>query len=230
MAAMRRAHILNYLIPQFGNIKLSDLNPVKIENWLVSLPLANQTKNHILYTFSIILKEANREGLIKRNPLSMVEPMGKEYQSRDILTLEELDILFPENFLQFQDRWPNYKYGAMFCLMSSSGMRLGEVRALQWHSVLWDIPGLLIVQAVKADGSIGPTKGKEKRGVLLPARTVKILKNWYAQAIYGTPQDFIFCNRGGEFLSRETIRDYFKNGLETSGINFGNRNIVLHSA
>ena len=64
MAKMRRAHLNNYLFPTFGDKKLHVLNAVEIENWLVSLKLSNSTRNHILYSLNIILKEAKREKLI----------------------------------------------------------------------------------------------------------------------------------------------------------------------
>ncbi len=72
MARLRRGHLKNYLLPQFGKRPLSDLNPVEIENWLVGLPLANGTKNDILYTLNIVLREAKREKLIAHNRVDEV--------------------------------------------------------------------------------------------------------------------------------------------------------------
>jgi len=92
---MRRAQLNRYVLPEFGHKCLDELNAVEFENWLVSLPLSNSTKNHLRYTLGIILREAKREGFIKSNPLDDVEPMGQDFEKRDTLTAEELDKLFP---------------------------------------------------------------------------------------------------------------------------------------
>jgi hypothetical protein len=74
MAKIRRGHLENYLLPRFGNLFLSDLNAVEIENWIISLPRANGTKNAILHSLNIILREAKRERLILANPVDDGNP------------------------------------------------------------------------------------------------------------------------------------------------------------
>ena len=62
--------------PTFGDTPLSDtgrLNAVAVENWLLSLPLANQSRNHMLRTMSIVLKEAKRQKIVRENPIADVE-------------------------------------------------------------------------------------------------------------------------------------------------------------
>ena len=61
-----------------------------IECWLIGLNLSNQTKNHILYSFRIVLKDAELAGKIPANPLEKIEPMGKDAQRRDVFSIEEL--------------------------------------------------------------------------------------------------------------------------------------------
>ncbi len=104
MAHLRRSHLTTYILPKFGNRVLSTLNQVEIENWLVDLhsdttkkPLSNQTKNHILYTFRIILREAHREALVPFNCLSNIEPLALQAKSRDTFTRKELKKLFPSD-------------------------------------------------------------------------------------------------------------------------------------
>ena len=95
MAKMRRAHLTNYLLPEFGDTTLDQINPVAFENWLATLPLSNQTKNHILDSLNIILREAKRERLVKVNPLEDVERMANVYRKRDVFAVAELQKLFP---------------------------------------------------------------------------------------------------------------------------------------
>jgi integrase len=60
--------------------------------------------------------------------------------------------------------------------MVSSGIRSGELRGLTWQNVLWDKSAILIVQAVKADGSIGLPKTHEVRGIIIPGRAIDLLR------------------------------------------------------
>ncbi len=128
----------------------------------MSLPLANQTKNHILYSFSIVMWEAKRDGVVSENPLEDVEPMGKDFRATPALTDGELNTLFPVDLAEFERVWPEFQFGLMFALMVSSGMRPGEARALEWSSVILDIPAALAVQAANESEELGPTKGKWK--------------------------------------------------------------------
>jgi len=103
-ASSRRSHLDNYILPKFGDRLLDSFNRVEIENWLINLhqsktkkPLANQTKNQILYSFRIVLRDAERENLIPFNCLQSVEPMAPNYKPRDVFTKEELKKLFPED-------------------------------------------------------------------------------------------------------------------------------------
>lgn len=74
----------HYVFPRFGRMRLNALTRPMVEDWLVDLPLANQTRNQILYALRRILLEAESEGLILRNPLNHVEPMGKGGRVREL--------------------------------------------------------------------------------------------------------------------------------------------------
>ena len=94
-AKNRRGHLVNHILPRWGAVPLGEINRVSVENWLVSLPLSNQTKNHILYSFRIVMREAEQSGSLLANPLEKVEGFGSAHKSRDVFTLPELLKLFP---------------------------------------------------------------------------------------------------------------------------------------
>ena len=133
-----------------------------IEKWLIGLTrengktLANQTKDHILYTLRIILTEAQSERLIPRNPLAEGQPPAKNHRTRDALTMDELLKLFPKDRTKLLEVWKTAEYATLFLTMASTGIRSGEARALAWRHVL---PGgwLFVERAVKMGGKIGPT-------------------------------------------------------------------------
>ncbi len=222
-------HLTKYIFPAFGHIPLSKINRVKIERWLVDLPLANLTKNGILYTFRIIMREAELENLIQTNPLEKIEAMGKTSKARDAFTMEELRTLFPEEKLKLIEIWKTEKYAIAFSILATIGLHSGELRALQWKDVLWD-GGLSIEKSVKVDQTIGTTKTNEARVVLLTSRALKLLAEWREESPYSEMSDFIFFGPDGEHpMDRGVLLEVLKHAMKICSINTEGRNLVVHS-
>ncbi len=128
-----------------------------IETWVLTLPLANQSRNHLMYTLRIVLREAKSEKLIADNPLQEMEPLGKNPRKRDVFTMDELQLLFPHSRAKLAQIWRTPKYAAMSMALATTGVRSGEVRALLWRHLLPE--GWLHVQrAQKVDGSKAPRR------------------------------------------------------------------------
>ncbi len=231
MSQMRRGHLTNHIIPAFGTFKLTEINSVPVENWLLGLDRSNQTKNHIITTFNIILNEARREKLIPTNPINDVGRLAKsKYKKRDTLSMNELQILFPKDDKELLLVWKRYDLAAMYFLMLTSGIRSGEARALLWKSVLLDEQAILIVQAVKGGNEIGIPKGGDKRGIIVPSRTIDLLNKWRMKSMYKKDEDFVFPGQNGDKpLGKEAVSKNFIKGIKRAGIDITGKNIVAHS-
>lgn len=233
MAQARRSQLERYIFPKFGNYKLQKINAVEFENWLLTLPLSNGTRNSIMYTLNIILKEARREGLIKYNPLQDAEPLANEYKKRDAFTQEEIEILFPYDIDDLIKIWGNLYNATLFYTVLTSGMRIGEAIALPWRNILLDKGAILINQAVKADNSIGKPKSNDVRGVILPGRAITILRKWKEESIRNDEDDYVFYGLDPSDphkpVHRRSALKWFKEGLERAGISTEGRNLVVHS-
>lgn len=190
-AAMRRGHLVNHIYPRWGDVPMEELNPVDVETWLADLPLADGTKNHILYSLVIVVREAHREKRIRFNPLADVEPMGRTYRHRDALTNDELAQLFPEDLGDLVQIWGEARWAVGYLLMASTGIRVGEACAGQWRHVRWEIPAFLVLQAVKADHTVGAPKSGRPRGTLLPRRTVEVLTWWRGKTTAPREDDYL---------------------------------------
>lgn len=252
VAKQRRSHLTMYILPAFGNRTLTSLNRIEIENWLIDLMkvepskeislqskksvskkiLSNQTKNHILYTFRIILREAEREALIPYNCLATVESLGGSAKPRDIFTKDELSKLFPADLVQMEGIWGRKEYAFLFYLLSTTGMRVGEARALQWKHVIWkeDRNALLIEQTVKSNNSIGSTKTKKSRIVVLTNRAQAYLDDWLHSSPFDNLNDLIFFGKDRtSTVTGRTLLNRFAKALKTVGIVTVDRNLVIHS-
>jgi hypothetical protein len=99
-----------YIIPKWGEYRLRDLTPGKIDEWILSLVkdpvpnlrgkkkgvirLAPATINRILQIFRIILDQACSEGYLSENPAKFVKPVhNAKKNSKGVLTPDEVKTL-----------------------------------------------------------------------------------------------------------------------------------------
>ena len=232
-AQSRRSHLDMYILPKWGHMRLDQINPVKWENWLISLDLANGTKNSITHTINIIFKEAKREGILKFNQITDVEPLSNNYQNRDAFTRVEIKLMFPDKDEETLRIWGNRYFASLFFTLLTTGMRVGEIIALQWKNVHLDKNAIYVVQAVKNDNTIGTTKNRENRSVLIPDVTKNILAEWKKETYFNADDDFVF--HGLDFknphkpIHRKTVLDKLKSALTRAGIETEGRTLVVHS-
>ena len=191
VALNRRGLLTNYIIPEYGHKFMADLNTIEIENWLISLELTGSTKNQLLYTFKAIFKDAELQNVITNNPLEKIEPMATNPKTRDVFTLQELKVLFPEDETELIYIWKSLKWATCFLTLATTGIRTGEIRALYWRDVLWK-GGLVINKAAKLDGRVGSTKTDKARVVLLPAKTIDLLSRWRDKSPFNQDDEIIF--------------------------------------
>jgi len=224
-ARQRQSHLNKWLMPRFGDLPLDQVRGVDFEDWWITLPVSNQTKNHILYTMRIILDDAEMRELIDRNPIRHIQRMKDDHRPRDVLTPEEINRLFPSDWGAFESVWVIPRYGIMCALAVSGGLRSGEIRALRWHSILWDKQAVLIERAVKAEGDEGPPKTNSSyRGVLLPARTMDMLRWWHDHHTQTAADDLVFPRR-----EARTLLCAFRRALNNAGISVEERKIDVHA-
>jgi len=238
-AKLRRDHLVNYILPEYGMRSLSSLNRVEIENWLVTLKsiktgeqLSNQTKNHILYAFRIMLREAEREGIVPYNCLSIVESLAVQPKQRDVFSQEELQKLFPSDLEALTKIWRKEEYAYYFFILATTGMRRGEARALKWKHIIENTKrnGLLIEEAIKNDDSTGSTKTGKARVVVLNKQAEKYLEHWQASTPFNDPEDLIFYgSNGSRPIMGKTLQNRFQKALQKAEIKTDGRNLVIHS-
>ncbi len=236
VARSRRGHLENYIFPAFGKYSLSRISTKDADDWLEDLPLSNQTRNHILYTFRIVMEEARRGKYININPIKECEPYGKDARKRSIFTPEDYQLLFPhdaERFLikELLEIWGNLKIATSFVVLADSGIRSGELRALTWENYLEDKSALWISRAVKENNTIAQTKTGNSRPVWASKRTMGLLGLWREKTPYCDPGDLIFFGTGGPQvpIARKTLCNRFTAALNRAQIDRSGRWLTAHS-
>ena len=243
VAQQRRAHLDNYILPEWGDYLLQELSGFDIDRWLLSLstifkqagggkkprPLSNQTKNHILFTFRIVIRDAVNRDFIEQNPLEKVKPLGEKRKKRDIFTSDELKALFPDRNRKLLQVWHSWKHAALFCILASTGIRSGEARALQIKHVRSD-HWIVIKRAAKDAGEVGKTKTKNERVVYLPPKAWRLLQAWLTELPFKEQEDFIFIgDRRGRPIGRRSVSTYIHRVLKRAEVDTEGRNLVAHS-
>jgi integrase len=79
-----------WIIPKWGEHRLSDVRTVEVESWLHALSLANATKAKVRNVMHVIFTHACRHELLQRNPISLVRQSAKRKRTPDVLDAEEL--------------------------------------------------------------------------------------------------------------------------------------------
>jgi site-specific recombinase XerD len=108
-----------------------------IEKWLIHLKekdYANISVNHHLSTLKVIFNEAFRRGDIGVNPVLAVRPLADDCKEKGVFTKDEVKKLFGKNCLE--KVWGGNEMYYLYNLTASqTGMRIGEIQALQKEDI-----------------------------------------------------------------------------------------------
>ncbi len=204
----------DYLLPRWGDRYALDIQPLEIEQWLNSLPLANPTKDKLRRTMSIIYTQAQKYGLVPRsessNPVRWVEqPAKSRYRPIvvDPATAAKILRAFsgPDRVLQL----------ALTILVAATGMRISEALGLKWADIDYQNKQInlrrvyvneTVVECLKTDDSEAPVPLTNLLAVCLLA--------WQAETVYAQPSDWVFASkknkgrtpRSGSILTADYLR------------------------
>ena len=207
-----------HIKPEIGHMKMQDVRTEHIQmmlNKMKKQEYSSDFMKRVRNVVSQMFKQAYRNDMIMRNPVeNAVTPSGKAKKEHRVLTEQE-QILFLEYAKESE-------YELIFVLGFSTGMRIGEIQALQWKNIDFkkleiSVEGTL----VKVDGKEykkGPTKTKSSiRTVPLLPDVAKRLKKYKKeqlqyrmmlgakwQQVKGL-EDLLFCTAIGRPLSRSVL-------------------------
>jgi len=133
--------IKTHVLPTFENVRLDRMNVPSLQNWKQKLNDSNLSvgmKKSIYKNFSSILNFAVKMEYLPKNPLKSV---GNFKDPLDIV--EEMDFYVPEEFKKFitaareyantSDTLLYWSVYVFFCIAFYTGMRKGEILALNWN-------------------------------------------------------------------------------------------------
>ncbi|AZA24611.1 MAG: site-specific integrase [Lactobacillus delbrueckii subsp. lactis] len=220
------------VLPVLGDVYLDKITPQlcqkAVNQWAKEYPVGFE---RITIWVSKVLKYAFQIGLIDNNPFDrVIKPKKPAKKKKDnFYTKNEL-----ESFLNGARDAGMMKY-TLFRLLAFSGMRIGELIALEWSDVDFFRKTVSINKTLTLDkagkSTIGsPKTASSNRTIMLDDETMNALQKWRAEQsrriIYlGKPKnDLIFPNEHGEHFSSVTVTNWNKKIAEKQGL----RKIGLH--
>jgi integrase len=176
-------YLSRHIVPKWGDVWLSDVRTVEVEQWLHSLPYAPATRSKIRNIMSALFNHGIRHEWTHRNPITKVRASAKRLREPDVLSPAELSALISELPLREM---------AMVMLAGSTGLRRSELIALTWN----DIDPLLIQVNVLRScvrNHFGDTKSEaSRRPVPLHSSVVECLNEWRKESKHNGDDDFLF--------------------------------------
>ncbi|MBA7672620.1 putative prophage phiRv2 integrase [subsurface metagenome] len=230
-----------HLIPQLGNITLTQLKPEHIQRYYSEKlsggrcdgkgGLSPRTVRHHHVTLHKALQCAVKWRLLSRNPADTIDLPHCQRSEMRIMDEEDIHV-----FLEAAESTPYY---ALFHMALFTGMRRSELLALRWCDI-----DLLLCQAYVTrtlhhlrDGNIvyrAPKTAKGRRMIALPPSTALILgehkeKQEATRVQLGIPlkdEDLVFSDLNGRPLLPDTVSHAWTKLAKRTGLG----NIRLHDA
>lgn len=132
------------IIPVFGKRVINEIKAREIEGWLFRLKspkgekYTNNVKNEILCIFRVLLDNALADGLVDSNEARKIKNLKAIYNKRPSLSLEEINILLPQDDEVFKKHFKNLYVRTYFAIFRDTGFRPSEILALRRSDIRED--------------------------------------------------------------------------------------------
>ncbi len=200
----KRRALRRGMLSAMGHLRLNKIGARQIESFKARRKrdgVGPKTINEELAILSKILGYAEEIGDLPTPP-PKIRRLKVPPPSFDFLDFEEGERLI-QSARQAPDPWC-----AMVPTAMLSGLRLGELRGLQWDDVDLVAARLTVRRAADECGELHPPKSGRSRVVDLPRRAVAVLRDH--KHLRGP---FVFCNEDGSMLNRWACEPRTRRGV-----------------
>lgn len=227
---IRQGHIVNYIIPLFGEWDIRKIRGVDIDQGILNVKgifkgvpeLSRGTRAKLLYSIKLMFDRWVYDGLLTENPTNGIIKYAKAPENpRSSLPAEVCEELFPNSHAGLIRIWGKTVYAVTMLCLFDTGARPGELRAKLWSGYYPEERFMPYRKSIESG-----TKDKEKDtkgGQISPAyvskRTAQELEIWRAESHFNNDDDYIFTTDGKVPISIATIENVFKRALEFLGYN-----------
>lgn len=214
--------IKGHLVPYFDNYPLTSISPASVQKYVVDklsekkrkdrklVPrLSPKTVNNHLVPLKAMLKHAVRWGYLKESPAMYVEKPRVEHEEMEFLTPEEAR-LFLKNVTP--------KLYPLFLTAVSTGLRRGELLALQWGDIDFANSAIHIRRALYKGLFTTPKSKRSMRRVVMTPTLARTLKRHRLESP-ANKLELVFANIEGKPMDGDNlVRREFLPALRRAGL------------
>jgi len=181
-----KAYLRKWIVPHWGNVRLSEVRTMEVESWLRRLPLAKSSCAKIRNILSVLFNHACRHELFNGNPIRLVRQGAKRRTTPTALTPLEIKALI--NNLGLRER-------TLVLVVASTGLRQSELFGLKWGDINFDQGTMSVTRSIVC-GVVGPCKTESsQKPVPVHPTVLEALAKWKEASQYIGPDDWVFASR-----------------------------------
>jgi integrase len=178
-----------HVLPEWGEKRIQEVQPLIVEKWLNGLLLAPKSKVHVRNMLHLLVDFAMLAGVLEigRNPLELVTIKGatKRLRKPRNLTVEEFQRLHAELKQPFN-------IIAMLCVCF--GLRISECLALRWSDIDWDLSTLQVERGIVEQNVDDVKTDDSRRTFTLAPELLSVLEKWCQVSPFPAADDWIFAS------------------------------------
>ena len=217
---------LRRLLPLLGRQPLARLTPALIQSAYVRLHrrgLSPQTVQHAHAVLHSALKQAVIWGILPRNPC--------DGAARPRIPRQEMRTLDQDQLRQLFASSEGTRDHALWVLLATTGLRLGEALGLKWQDITDDHTRVRVRRVLQRQTGQGlvfvePKSARSRRLVVLPAGTADVIAGHRRDQVHHRlslgehwhDHDLVFCNDVGEPIDGGLVSWRFHKALEKAGL------------
>jgi len=181
-----RAYLKRWIVPHWGNERLSEVRTMEVESWLRRLPLAKSSCAKIRNILEVLFNHAWRHELFDGNPIRLVRQGAKRRTMPSVLTALEIKALI--NNLGLRER-------TLVLVVASTGLRQSELFGLKWGDINFDQGTMSVTRSIVC-GVVGLCKTESsQKPVPVHPTLLEALAKWKEASQYIGSDDWVFASR-----------------------------------
>jgi len=203
-----------YILPTLGEVRLSRLEPVRIERMLSGIRARRQAQ-HAYMALHRACAFAVRWRWLAENPCDRAERPQHRARRPAVWSAEQV-----RAFLEgARDHW----LYPLWLTLLASGCRLGELLALAWQDVDLDTGSIFVGETLQRVGGRvvtgEPKTASGRRSVTLPVEAVQVLRQQRGrQVLAGLATGLVFPNTEGKPLHHSTVEHALRRECDRLGL------------
>lgn len=220
----------NHILPSLGHLKIENITPSRISIFIGEMEEKNLSPSTIMKSFNAlnsIFKLAVKYEVLNKNPVDKVDRPSVTYKESEVYDYEELKQLY--HLLNEQD---NKQMVLIVKMALLTGMRKGEILALQWDDVDFSTNTIHVRQSLSYTKDTGymlkqpKTKGSIRKVAPPKGYMEELKKHIYhkktehmeaAELWEGGNYYYVFSSDLGKPLHRDSPNRWWRRFLKRTG-------------